>query len=50
MRVIAIFLAIVLFVLGILYGLGKVNAFTESGAQHPHHVTHMVVLCSLSCA
>jgi formate hydrogenlyase subunit 4 len=48
MRVIAILLAIVFFVLGILYGLGKVNAFTESGAQHPHHVTHMVVLWALA--
>ena len=48
MRVIAIFLAIVFFVLGILYGLGKINAFTESGAQHPHHVTHMVVLWALA--
>ena len=43
MRVIAIVLALAFFVLGILYGLGKVSFFTESGAAHPHHVTHLVV-------
>jgi len=43
MRVIAILLAIVFFVLGILYGLGKINYFTESGATHTHHITHLVV-------
>ncbi|HZV77912.1 MAG TPA: hypothetical protein VFF63_09170 [Candidatus Babeliales bacterium] len=48
MRVIAIALAVVLFVLGILYGLGKINAFTSSGAAHAHHVTHLVVLWALA--
>ncbi|HEX3670647.1 MAG TPA: hypothetical protein VHT92_02965 [Candidatus Cybelea sp.] len=43
MRAIALLLAAVFFVLGILYGLGKINYFTESGAAHPHHVTHLVV-------
>jgi hypothetical protein len=43
MRVIAILLAIAFFVLGILYGLGKVNFFTQSGTAHPHHVTHLVI-------
>lgn len=43
MRVIAVLFAIVFFVLGILYGLGKVNLFTESGAGHTHHITHLVV-------
>ncbi len=48
MRVIAIALAVVFFVLGILYGLGKINWFTQSGAQHAHHVTHLVVLWVLA--
>jgi hypothetical protein len=48
MRVIAIVLAVVFFVLGILYGLGKVNWLTESGAAHPHHITHLVVLWVLA--
>lgn len=43
MRVIAIALAVVFFVLGILYGLGKINFLTESGAGHTHHITHLVV-------
>jgi hypothetical protein len=43
MRAIAVLLAIVFFVLGILYGLGKINLFTESGALHAHHITHLVV-------
>ncbi len=43
MRVIATVLAIAFFILGILYGLGKVNFFTESGAGHAHHVTHLVI-------
>lgn len=48
MRVIAMILAAVFFVLGILYGLGKVNWLTESGAAHPHHITHLVVLWVLA--
>ncbi|MGA8574881.1 MAG: hypothetical protein WB609_04230 [Candidatus Cybelea sp.] len=43
MRAIAVLLAIIFFVLGILYGLGKINLFTESGAAHAHHITHLVV-------
>lgn len=43
MRVIAYILAVAFFVLGILYGLGKVDFFTESGKAHSHHVTHLVV-------
>ena len=43
MRVVAIVLAIVFFVLGILYGLGKIDFFTESGAGHAHHITHLVI-------
>ena len=48
MRVIAIGLAVVLFVLGILYGMGKINYFTQSGAAHAHHITHLVVLWALA--
>ncbi|MBV8344008.1 MAG: hypothetical protein JO190_03315 [Candidatus Eremiobacteraeota bacterium] len=48
MRVVAIALAILFFVLGILYGLGKINFFTQSGAQHAHHITHLVVLWVLA--
>jgi hypothetical protein len=48
MRVIALTLAVLFFVLGILYGLGKVNLFTESGAGHAHHITHLVILWVLA--
>jgi hypothetical protein len=48
MRAIAIVLAVVFFVLGILYGLGTINLFTQSGAAHPHHITHLVILWVLS--
>jgi hypothetical protein len=48
MRVVALVLAVVFFVLGILYGLGKINFFTASGAAHAHHVTHLVVLWFLA--
>jgi len=43
MRVVALLLAVVFFVLGILYGLGRVNFFTESGGAHAHHITHLVL-------
>lgn len=43
MKVVALLLAAAFFVLGILYGLGKVNFFTESGTAHSHHVTHLVI-------
>jgi hypothetical protein len=42
-RGIAVLLAIVFFVIGILYGLGRINWFTESGTTHAHHVTHLIV-------
>ncbi|HVN68196.1 MAG TPA: hypothetical protein VMU38_00885 [Candidatus Binatia bacterium] len=48
MRVVAIVLAVVFFVAGILYGMGRLNLFTESGTAHPHHVTHLVVLWTLA--
>lgn len=43
MKVLAMVLAIVFFVLGILYGMGTINLFTESGAGHTHHVSHLVI-------
>ena len=48
MRVIAIALAIIFFVLGILYGMGKINLFTQSGPRHAHHITHLVILWVLA--
>lgn len=48
MRAIALVLAVLFFVLGILYGMGKVNLFTQSGGGHVHHVTHLVVLWALA--
>jgi hypothetical protein len=48
MRVIAFALAVIFFVLGILYGMGKINLFTQSGAGHAHHITHLVVLWVLA--
>lgn len=48
MRTLAVVLAVVFFVLGILYGMGKLNLFTESGTQHPNHWTHLIVLWFLA--
>jgi hypothetical protein len=48
MRTIAIVLAVVFFILGILYGLGKINILTQSGPGHTHHVTHLIVLWFLA--
>jgi hypothetical protein len=28
--------------------MGKINLFTESGPQHAHHITHLVILWVLS--
>ncbi len=44
MKAVAFVLAIVFFILGALYGLGKINFLTQSGAGHEHHITHLVVL------
>jgi hypothetical protein len=41
-------LAVAFFLIGILYGLGKINWFTESGAGHAHHITHLVVAWALA--
>jgi hypothetical protein len=48
MRVVAYVLAAAFFVLGILYGMGRINLFTQSGAAHAHHVTHLVILWFLA--
>jgi hypothetical protein len=39
----ALVLAVVFFVIGILYEMGRINWFTESGTAHAHHVTHLIV-------
>lgn len=43
MKALAMLLAVVFFILGILYGLGTINLFTESGAAHSHHISHLVI-------
>ena len=43
MKVLAIVLAIVFFVVGLLYGMGTINFLTKSGDAHAHHMTHLVV-------
>jgi hypothetical protein len=42
-KLLALVLAVVFFVLGILYGLGTINLFTKSGTEHAHHITHLVL-------
>ena len=43
MKAIALVLAAAFFIVGILYGLGKINLFTVSGPGHEHHITHLIV-------
>lgn len=43
MKPLALLLAALFFVLGILYGLGTINWFTKSGTEHAHHITHLVL-------
>ena len=43
MKILAIVLALVFFVIGLLYGLGTINFLTKSGEAHAHHMTHLVV-------
>jgi len=43
MKAIALVLAIVFFVLGLLYGMGTINFLTKSGEAHAHHVSHLVI-------
>jgi hypothetical protein len=42
-KTLALALAVIFFILGILYGLGTINVFTKSGTEHAHHVSHLVV-------
>ncbi|HTU70021.1 MAG TPA: hypothetical protein VMF11_06835 [Candidatus Baltobacteraceae bacterium] len=43
MKLLALALAVIFFVLGALYGLGTINFLTKSGTTHAHHVSHLVV-------
>ena len=43
MKALAIILAVVFFVVGLLYGLGTINFFTKSGEAHSHHISHLVL-------
>lgn len=43
MKTLAIVLAVIFFIVGILYGLGTISVFTESGSGHAHHWTHLIV-------
>jgi uncharacterized membrane protein YqjE len=47
-KAVAILLAVVFFALGALYGLGIIQWFTQSGTEHAHHFTHMVLLWVLA--
>jgi hypothetical protein len=47
-KALALLLAAVFFILGILYGLGILNLFTQSGTAHAHHVAHLVILWALA--
>ncbi len=48
MKALAIVLAIVFFVVGLLYGMGMINILTKSGTTHAHHVSHLVVFWVLA--
>ncbi|MDE2482957.1 MAG: hypothetical protein KGN02_12310 [bacterium] len=43
MKPLALVLALVFFVVGLLYGMGKINFLTKSGAEHSHHMSHLVL-------
>jgi hypothetical protein len=48
MKALAIVLAIVFFIVGLLYGMGMLNVLTRSGQAHAHHITHLVVFWILA--
>jgi hypothetical protein len=48
MKPIALLLAVLFFIAGLLYGLGTINFFTKSGTEHAHHVSHLVICWVLS--
>ncbi len=43
MKPLALVLAVVFFIVGLLYGMGKIEFLTRSGATHAHHMSHLVV-------
>jgi FtsH-binding integral membrane protein len=43
MKALALLLAAAFFILGLLYGLGKIEFLTRSGEAHSHHISHLVV-------
>ena len=43
MKPLALVLALVFFVVGLLYGMGTINFLTKSGAEHSHHMSHLVL-------
>lgn len=43
MKPIALILALIFFVLGLLYGLGKIEFLTRSGATHHSHISHLIL-------
>jgi FtsH-binding integral membrane protein len=43
MKVLANVLAFVFLVIGLLYGLGTINFFTNTGEAHAHHISHLVI-------
>jgi hypothetical protein len=47
-KAIALILALVFFVIGILYWMGTINFFTRSGTGHEHHTTHLIVSWALA--
>jgi len=47
-KVLAVVLAVVFFLVGILYYLGKINFLTESGTAHSHHVSHLILFWVLA--
>ena len=51
MKPLSLVLALVFFVVGLAYGMGWINFLTKSGAEHSHHVSHLVVcwVISLLC-
>jgi hypothetical protein len=42
-KALALLLAVVFFIIGLLYGLGKIEFLTKSGEAHSHHISHLVV-------
>ena len=43
MKPLALVLALVFFVVGLLYGMGTINFLTKSGTAHAHHMSHLVL-------